>query len=43
MPPGRIGEPADVAAAVAFFCLPAAGWITGQCLAVDGGFSARGF
>jgi tropinone reductase I len=42
-PLGRLGEPADVAAAVAFFCLPAADWITGQCLAVDGGFSAKGF
>lgn len=38
-PMGRVGEPAEVAAAVAFLCLPAAGYITGQLLAVDGGFS----
>lgn len=42
-PLGRIGEPEEVAAAVAFLCLPAAAWITGQCLAVDGGFLAHGF
>ena len=41
-PLGRIAEPEDVAAAVAFLCLPAARHITGQCLAVDGGFLARG-
>jgi len=39
----RVGDPADVAAAVTFLCLPAAGFITGQCLGVDGGFSAFGF
>ena len=42
-PLGRLGEPRDVAAAVAFLSLPAAGWITGQCLAVDGGFTGVGF
>ena len=42
-PMGRIGEPEEVAAAVAFLCLPAAAYITGQCLAVDGGFSRYGF
>jgi NAD(P)-dependent dehydrogenase (short-subunit alcohol dehydrogenase family) len=36
-PLGRIGRPEDVAAAVAFFAGPAAGHITGQALAVDGG------
>ncbi|GAB3302638.1 SDR family oxidoreductase [Hymenobacter tenuis] len=39
----RIGEPEEVAAAVAFLCLPAAGYITGQTLSVDGGFSVYGF
>ncbi|MBS0457877.1 MAG: SDR family oxidoreductase [Proteobacteria bacterium] len=39
----RIGEPEEVAAAVAFLCLPAASYITGQCLAVDGGFLQYGF
>ena len=42
-PMGRVGEPAEVAAAAAFLCMPAASYITGQCLAVDGGFSIYGF
>ncbi|MBB3344129.1 SDR family oxidoreductase [Luteimonas sp. RC10] len=42
-PMGRIGEPEEVAAAVAFLCLPAAGYITGECIAVDGGFLRYGF
>jgi Tropinone reductase 1 len=39
----RIGEPEEVAAAIAFLCLPAASYITGQVLAVDGGFISYGF
>jgi Tropinone reductase 1 len=42
-PLGRIGEPEEVAGAVAFLCMPAASYITGQCLAVDGGFTIYGF
>lgn len=42
-PMRRIGEPEEVAAAVAFLCLPAAGYITGECIAVDGGFLRYGF
>ena len=42
-PMGRVGEPEDVAAAVAFLCLPAAGYVTGECIAVDGGFLRNGF
>lgn len=37
IPLGRIGLPEDVAAAVAFLASPAAGYITGQSLHVDGG------
>jgi Tropinone reductase 1 len=39
----RIGEPEEVAAAIAFLCLPAASYITGHVLAVDGGFLHYGF
>jgi Tropinone reductase 1 len=41
-PMGRIGEPVEVAAAVAFLSSPAASYITGQTIAVDGGFMAKG-
>ncbi len=42
-PMQRIGRPEEVARAVAFLALPASSYITGQCLAVDGGFSVYGF
>ena len=42
-PMRKIGRPEDVAAAVAFLCMPGAAYITGQCLAVDGGFTVNGF
>ena len=42
-PMQRIGTVAECASAMAFLCLPAAGYVTGQCLAVDGGFSIFGF
>lgn len=42
-PLGRIGEPEEVAGLVAFLCMPAATYITGQCIAVDGGFLGFGF
>jgi len=37
VPLGRVGLPEEVAAAVCFLASPAAGYITGQALHVDGG------
>ncbi len=42
-PLGRIGAPEEVAAVVAFLCMSASSYVTGHCVAVDGGFLARGF
>ncbi|NRB72427.1 MAG: glucose 1-dehydrogenase [Xanthomonadales bacterium] len=42
-PLGRVGQPEEVARTIAFLCMPAASYITGQTLAVDGGFSVLGF
>ncbi|MFS7949902.1 putative oxidoreductase [Helianthus anomalus] len=39
----RPGEANEVSSLVAFLCLPAASYITGQTVSVDGGFSVNGF
>jgi 3-oxoacyl-[acyl-carrier protein] reductase len=41
MPAGRWGRPDDVANLVEFLLSPAGGWITGQTLVSDGGWSLR--
>ena len=42
-PMNRLAEPDEVATVIAFLCMPASSYITGQCLAVDGGFMVNGF
>jgi len=40
-PVGRLGTAAEVASAVVWLCSPGASFVTGQALAVDGGFVTR--
>ena len=39
IPLGRIGDPADIANVIEFLVSPLAGYVTGQDICVDGGFS----
>jgi NAD(P)-dependent dehydrogenase (short-subunit alcohol dehydrogenase family) len=41
MPISHIGKPEEVAGIVAFLLSDEAGWITGQCIGVDGGHTIR--
>lgn len=40
-PMGRIGTPEEIAGTVLWLCSAAASFVTGQVLAIDGGFTAR--
>jgi NAD(P)-dependent dehydrogenase (short-subunit alcohol dehydrogenase family) len=42
IPLGRYGTMDEIASAIGFLCTPAAGYVNGQVLAVDGGFEAAG-
>lgn len=42
IPLGRVAESEEVSAVVAFLCLPAACYINGQVICVDGGKSVNG-
>ncbi len=37
----RLGEPEDVAAMIVFLCSDRCGWMTGQTISINGGFSMR--
>ncbi|KAL4556892.1 hypothetical protein LXL04_035058 [Taraxacum kok-saghyz] len=43
IPMKRIAEVNEVSSMVAFLCMPAASYITGQTIIVDGGFTVNGF
>jgi 3-oxoacyl-[acyl-carrier protein] reductase len=38
-PLGRFGQPNDIASVAVFLASPASGWMTGETIAVGGGFS----
>lgn len=41
-PMGRVGEPKEIAAAIAFLAMDKASFVTGQCVVADGGFLSSG-
>ncbi|KAJ8424166.1 hypothetical protein Cgig2_032101 [Carnegiea gigantea] len=43
VPLGRLGEPKEISSLVAFLCMPASSYITGQTMYADGGITVNGF
>lgn len=39
IPAGRWGDPAEIASVIAFLCSPAASYVTGALIPIDGGYS----
>lgn len=42
-PMGRLSDPSEIAAPILFLCMSASSYITGQCIAIDGGLTAQGY
>lgn len=42
IPLNRFGQEKEIAEVIAFLCSPEGGYVTGQTIAVDGGFQSAG-
>jgi NAD(P)-dependent dehydrogenase (short-subunit alcohol dehydrogenase family) len=41
IPLGRLGTPEEAAEVIAFLCSPAASYVTGHTMTIDGGFTSQ--